>query len=153
MKALSLWQPWASFIAIGIKPFETRSWAPPAKLIGQRVAIHAAKKAVPSDDRDWAIRCGVPVIPLGAVVCTAVLAGAYQCGPTRDGCAALLNVTWGSQTALVHAGVPVDEFGDYASGRWAWLLTNIEEFDVPIPATGHQGLWDWHDDAMKAGVR
>ncbi len=27
MKALSLWQPWASLIALGVKTIETRSWA------------------------------------------------------------------------------------------------------------------------------
>ena len=44
MKAISLWQPWASLIACGAKPFETRHWAPPRELIGQTIAIHAAKK-------------------------------------------------------------------------------------------------------------
>lgn len=44
MKAISLWQPWASLIACGAKPFETRHWAPPPDLIGQTIAIHAAKK-------------------------------------------------------------------------------------------------------------
>lgn len=44
MKAISLWQPWASLIACGAKPYETRSWAPPRELIGQPIAIHAAKK-------------------------------------------------------------------------------------------------------------
>lgn len=44
MKAISLWQPWASLIACGAKPYETRDWAPPVNLIGQTIAIHAAKK-------------------------------------------------------------------------------------------------------------
>lgn len=44
MKAISLWQPWASLIACGAKVYETRSWAPPASLIGHPIAIHAAKK-------------------------------------------------------------------------------------------------------------
>lgn len=51
MKAISLWQPWASLIACEAKPFETRSWAPPRDLIGQPIAIHAAKKV----DKDAAI--------------------------------------------------------------------------------------------------
>lgn len=50
MKAISLWQPWASLIACGAKPYETRSWAPPRSMIGQPIAIHAAKKV----DRDAA---------------------------------------------------------------------------------------------------
>jgi len=44
MKAISLWQPWASLIACGAKPYETRHWAPPRDLIGATIAIHAAKK-------------------------------------------------------------------------------------------------------------
>ena len=43
MKAISLWQPWASLIAIGAKSIETRSWPAPRALIGDRIAIHAAK--------------------------------------------------------------------------------------------------------------
>jgi hypothetical protein len=42
--SISLWQPYASLIAIGAKPFETRHWSPPANLIGKRVAIHAAAR-------------------------------------------------------------------------------------------------------------
>ena len=50
MKAISLHQPWASLIAVGIKTIETRSWAPPKALIGQRIAIHAAKKTISIQD-------------------------------------------------------------------------------------------------------
>jgi hypothetical protein len=41
IQAITLWQPWASLIARGLKRYETRSWAPPASLIGKRLAIHA----------------------------------------------------------------------------------------------------------------
>ena len=44
MKAITLWQPWASMVAMGLKQNETRSWAPPKALIGERIAIHAAKR-------------------------------------------------------------------------------------------------------------
>ena len=43
MPAISLHQPWASLIAYGVKTIETRSWRPPTKFIGQRIAIHGAK--------------------------------------------------------------------------------------------------------------
>jgi len=42
--ALSLHQPWASLIALAVKRIETRSWAAPEWLIGERIAIHAAKR-------------------------------------------------------------------------------------------------------------
>jgi hypothetical protein len=38
MKALSLWQPWATLVSIGAKRIETRSW--PTKYRGP-LAIHA----------------------------------------------------------------------------------------------------------------
>ena len=41
MKALTIWQPWASLIARGVKQYETRSWA--TKYRGP-IAIHAAMK-------------------------------------------------------------------------------------------------------------
>ena len=41
MKALTLWQPWASLIAVGAKTIETRSWS--TKYRGP-LAIHAAKR-------------------------------------------------------------------------------------------------------------
>ena len=44
MKAITLWQPWATLVATGLKEYETRSWAPPEDLIGRRLAIHAAKR-------------------------------------------------------------------------------------------------------------
>lgn len=42
MLALSLWQPWAELIVSGAKTIETRSWAAPPNVIGQRIAIHAS---------------------------------------------------------------------------------------------------------------
>ena len=44
IKAISLWQPWASLIALGGKKIETRSW--PTKYRGP-LAIHASKNQPP----------------------------------------------------------------------------------------------------------
>ena len=115
MKAISLWQPWASLIACGAKPFETRHWAPPRELIGQRIAIHAAKK-VDKDAKafaedlaygqhdpgghDLAAKLetsmegipdeliglfGMARFPIGCIVCTAVLDAAFQLGEKAIG--------------------------------------------------------------------
>lgn len=37
MKALTIWQPWASLIISGAKPYEFRGWRIPESLIGQRI--------------------------------------------------------------------------------------------------------------------
>lgn len=43
MKIITIWQPWATLIALGIKKFETRSWS--TEYTGP-LAIHAAKRKV-----------------------------------------------------------------------------------------------------------
>ena len=40
MKALSVREPYATYIAKGIKIVENRSWKPPAKLINTPIALH-----------------------------------------------------------------------------------------------------------------
>lgn len=115
MKAISLWQPWASLIACGAKPFETRHWAPPRALIGQPIAIHAAKRvdrdaaAFATDlmygqhqpggfalaDKLSATMRGTPddlmgifgraTMPAGCIVCIVRLEAAFQLGERDDG--------------------------------------------------------------------
>lgn len=46
MKALTIYQPWASLIMAGAKTVEWRGWALHRSLIGQRIAIHASARPV-----------------------------------------------------------------------------------------------------------
>ena len=85
MYAITLHQPWASLIALGVKTVETRSWPAPARLVDQRIAIHAGKQVVrqPGDAiaRELRARLGEDwrlTMPMGAVLVTAVLAGMTQ---------------------------------------------------------------------------
>jgi activating signal cointegrator 1 len=77
MKAISLWQPWASLIACGAKPYETRSWAPPSAIIGTTIAIHAAKR----------------VDKIAAGMATDIMYGQYD---HHGGLAESLEASWGS---------------------------------------------------------
>ena len=65
MRALSLWQPWASLIADERKKIETRHW--PMHYRGP-LAIHGTKG---NFDKEFAEECGYEVckLPLGAIVC------------------------------------------------------------------------------------
>lgn len=90
MKAISLWQPWASAVAVGSKRFETRSWQFPESLAGQIVAIHAAKRWRSAEEsfafelHRQRIDIGFKPFsrpPLGAIVAVARLA---DCIPTRS---------------------------------------------------------------------
>lgn len=139
MKALSLWQPWASLCLICIdgvaaKGFETRSWA--TKYRG-RLAIHAAKRPMTQGVYSFdglelfQIFCDtlrdIETFPLGAVLGTVDLVDCHLITPKFV------------------AGLSAREraFGDYTLGRYAWELANPVMFDKPIPAKGAQGLWNW----------
>lgn len=156
MKALTIHQPYASLIADGRKPYETRHWAPPAVLIGERVAIHAAKKW---DDelRETAIEFGYdpdgqPGMPLGAVVATARLVAAHQLtGAVVDSD----EHGWWASTCRTIGNDPMqrqmygtlciraDRYGDFHGGRWAWAFDKVDRFEHAVPAHGAQGFWNW----------
>jgi hypothetical protein len=53
MKALSIWQPWASLIMSGHKKIETRSWPAPYPIRGQRIAIASTKTVRPERRDRW----------------------------------------------------------------------------------------------------
>lgn len=175
MKAISLWQPWASLIACGAKPFETRHWAPPMTLIGQPVAIHAAKKIDKGaaefaeelmygqhdeGDFDLADRlsksmAGTPdnlmgtfghtVMPIGCIVAIARLDAAFQLGYPAHGTnwpAASVVQRMTSRPMPECFTVRYDDFGDYAPGRWAWLLSDVQPLKPPVPMMGAQGFFD-----------
>lgn len=152
MIAITLWQPWASLIAAGVKSVETRSWAPPENVIGRRIAIHAAARRVENHLNLETIDAledefgghWFQDIPRAAVVCTALLTGAYQVLTGRQddiGCVDLGARVPGSYPDL--CGIQTDAFGDYRQARWLWRLENIEPVNPPIPAKGKQGFWDW----------
>lgn len=135
MKAISLWQPWASYIAVGAKRFETRSWG--TRYRGS-LAIHAAKRPLTELERDlleeWPLPFGARDVPLGALVATANLVDCFEMqrdeGPDKR------------ETAL----------GDWFPGRFAWALIDVRPLAVPIPYRGAQGLFDVPDDILRAGA-
>ena len=170
MKAISLWQPWASLIACGAKPYETRSWAPPRDLIGKPIAIHAAKKidrgaaefaeeliygqhkdggfdlaeklggSFDKAEDDVLGLFGHAPMPIGCIVCTATLDAAFQLGDLAEGTAmpaakVVRRIT--SRQMPDCFTVRIDDFGDYAPGRWAWLLRDVRPLNPPPAAVGY----------------
>lgn len=149
MKALALWQPWASLVAIGAKRIETRHWEAPADLIGQRVAIHATKghydrNAVElepfrrrlDEARDEGRLALVDdELPLGAIVATVQLA---RCS----------RMTRASIRVLEESNPDERAFGFYNLDRYAWVLLNVKPFTSPIPFTGRQGIFDVPDELL-----
>ncbi len=149
IRAITLWQPYAELICRGIKDLETRSWAPPAAALGERLAIHAAKRDpdIGEHARDVAaamalVDHGRP-LPLGAVVATCTLADAFE----------VRAVGGGETTRVAGPSLFIDDWaydcyqpeasGDFSLYRIMWILSDVEPLDDPIPAEGRQGLWWW----------
>lgn len=147
--AISLWQPYASLIAANAKPYETRHWAPSPRFVGKRIAIHAAARKLTRAELDslydevadalgfchWHMR-----IPYGAVLGTALLAGAYKLGfSTYEKKPVVGHVPGSKPLDLIQA----DAFGDYEEGRWCWRLEDFQSLPEPALAKGKQGWWQW----------
>lgn len=138
MKALSVWQPWASLIVSGKKRIETRPWPAPSSVRGQRIAIASTKvmraeqrKAVAEQSfRANYAQTGLP--PLEELPMACVL-GTVLVDTCREIDSALLELIDEQECA----------FGWYEPGRFAWLLRDPEPFDRPVPVRGGQGLWNW----------
>jgi hypothetical protein len=140
MKALSVWQPWASLIAIGAKRIETRGWSTAYR---GPLAIHAAKRmTVGNSDFALSNLCQ-PVwhaagltwpFPLGAIVAVARLA---ICVPVE---------------AVGELAPRERTFGDYRPGRFAFVLTDIRRIEPAIPWRGAKGLFDMPDSALASAL-
>jgi hypothetical protein len=157
MKAISLWQPWASAIALGAKTIETRSWATSYR---GPLAIHAAKRRNKEEliyhscCSDWEAvfhdllskselrRRTLLCLPFGAIVATCYL---VDCRPTGSFTNGDLDVPQFPKGTNIIPGHFWTErgMGDFSLGRFGWVLENIKALPEPIPCKGMQGLFEW----------
>jgi hypothetical protein len=149
MKVITIWEPWATLIALGLKGFETRGWA--TRYRGP-LAIHASKKI----DREACEREPIKSalakygftadnLPTGAVVATSNLSECYSVKRDTLGGTVILH---GKKRSFAWGYPWINEyhFGDYSNGRFAWELTDIKKLPEPIAAKGKQGLWNWEGE-------
>jgi hypothetical protein len=148
--AFTVYQPWATLIMIGAKPYEFRRWDYRTRrpdLEGKRIVIHAGAREVRlvevldivkrMEDRISSLRAeiampllnkllaankGQGVVELGAGLGTAILGKPKQV------------------SALFNSPADSDRIDHH---MWAWPLTHIEPWVPPIKATGAQGFWNW----------
>lgn len=159
MKAISLWQPWASAVALGTKRVETRSWS-----TGYRgpLAIHAAKTRhgvdiatfsehggpdCPGLYAVWKKALSVPptvrlqdwfcTMPYGAIVAVCRLADVREVEDVLESGAVGRS---GFEFAL----------GNYSAGRFAWMLDRVQPLAQSIPFRGRQQLFDVPDELLAA---
>jgi hypothetical protein len=129
VKAISLWQPWATLIAIGAKSFETRSWKTPHRGL---LAIHASgntenltiiRQAPFANVLRNAKIFNPSELPLGSLLCLVNLVDIY---PTDS---------------MPPISAQERAFGDYSPGRYAWKLEVVRIFETPLRQKGMQGVW------------
>ncbi len=139
MKALTIWQPWASLKAKGIKLYETRSWA--TKYRG-KILIHAAKKPLAQVEKEIGSEAardvfGIAAEHLGAEAVASLPTGAALAVGDLIDCHLI-------DAAFLSSLTPEElKLGDFTLGRYAWEIVNAVEFPDPVPQKGAQGLWAW----------
>jgi activating signal cointegrator 1 len=133
LRAISLWQPWASLFALGLKRIETRHW--PTNYRGVLV-VHAAQKWTANEKRTaQSPSFAVPLLdhklnpadlPRGVLLGTVEV---IDCQPTE---------------ALLRGGLSIEErmYGNFAPERFGWVTINHQPFARPIPWKGAQGFFN-----------
>ena len=134
MKVITLWQPWATWVALGWKTIETRTHNRFACLEGKTIAIHAGKKfddkamLIASDylkNKGLQAEANVVLYPKGLILCTAFV---------RE---------FGFINNLAHCIDALIECHNGGEGRYGLYLENITELKYPIKTKGSQGIWNF----------
>ncbi|MCJ8158825.1 ASCH domain-containing protein [Sphingomonas sp. LaA6.9] len=159
MKALTIWQPWASLIVAGAKPYEFRGWRAPRVIVGERIVIHAAARAMKpgeiagilhalrGSDQERAATC------LHADKAEGILRGAICEGlplAAGLGTAVIGEARNGYDIAAEFGLARVNDSDRDAHANWGWPMLEIEQWPTPIEIRGAQGFWNWPDAASAA---
>jgi hypothetical protein len=162
MKAISLWQPWASAVALGSKTIETRHWSTSYR---GPLAIHAAKRL----NRGEMIFYGscwnwvgalsglgagsgnhfdlIGALPLGAIVAVCNLT---DCRPTESFTQGELDVMRAPDRESGHLYQWCErQMGNFDLGRFGWILEDIRALPDPIPFVGRRGLFNVPDSVFE----
>lgn len=154
MKAISLWQPWASAIAFDAKRIETRHW--PTKYRG-RLAIHAAARCIKreleefQEDSWWlgALKNTgfsanseqlYKLLPFGAIVAVCDLTDCRKAESFKVEEFPLRGAAPNQWTE--------PDMGNFSDGRYGWVLENIVRLVAPIPFKGKQGFFNLPPDLI-----
>jgi hypothetical protein len=153
MKALTIWQPWASLIVAGAKPFEFRSHRA-RSIVGERIVIHAGLAKVDREQVEQMhfllskrpndiMAKGLILKPLLAVPVLARFLDNDLPWASGLGTAIVGEPRLGTEIAA-EFGVPRANDSDRDEhSNWGWPMLDIEKWDTPVPMRGKQGLWPW----------
>jgi hypothetical protein len=146
VKALSLWQPWATLLVNGWKGTETRSWGTPDR---GWIAI-AATATLPPEGRR-ALKQTMFQAALYHCVSSVGIGRRAEVLPGDLPYGAILGIAKIGGCRTMTAGriaerrecEPMEHaFGDYRPGRFEWHIERAHVFIEPIPCRGGQKLWN-----------
>lgn len=130
IKAISMWQPWASLWLSRNKPYETRHWRTTHR---GRLLVHATKTLVEDVEpilarvlkREFGAHWSMD-LPTGAII----------------GMVELIDVI-PTETIYMN-GLDPEELacGDFSEGRFGWRRGSYWRFTEPIPYRGRQTLFN-----------
>ncbi len=156
--ALTVQQPYASLIVRGIKHYETRTWKVPSRLIGETIAIHAAKsgKLIKVVGESCLVRpdSGIPAETLDKLM-HFTLSSPKIFLPAGQVLGLVKVVDCLEITPELLAQISQEEksIGYWELGNYAWQLQVLADFGDETPfdesrttntlVRGQQGLWKW----------
>lgn len=154
-KAIVLFQPWASLVMIGAKPWEFRGWSYVERGVGVRpgeqVGISAGKRPIkPAEVSDLLRRLDDPLCTTGLVPDKArslllKLEAAYKCrGVIETG--ALLGIARIGEPRLSVEVMPgwgnlINDSDRLEHCKWAWPMSDVHAIP-PKPIRGAQGFFN-----------
>lgn len=174
LRCVSLWQPWASGVAEGLKHWETRSWSTDyrgelaiastsgrPKEAGEHLRELLPHRACPQGGI-LAVADLIEVFPIVAPVEEQPLEPGVDCvALDEDG--DLRVWRWSDPLGIGHPYMVVgtspilhghDElpWGDYTPGRFVWVLDRVRRLPHPVPVLGKQRIY-YLDETAERLVR
>lgn len=132
MKVITLNQPFASLVSIGVKTIETRPWSTDHRgLIG----IHSDNSRLPVIESYYysllnSAGLDCEQLPLGKIIAIARLVSCEKVTKPKIPC------------------YPQLAFSDFTLGWYALELADIRPLVVPVHAEGSTQLWDWEEQSL-----
>lgn len=123
MKVITIWQPYAQAIVLGLKCYETRSWKTDHR--GDLI-IHSSLKPLSFFRKKLAEKYNITNMPKGSLLLLCEL----------EDCLIITKelIKQQSQTEL--------DFGNWVVGNYAWKLKVKKIYKNEVKIHGNQGLWN-----------
>lgn len=141
MKVITLWQPWAQFVAMGWKTIETRTHDRFKGLVGQEILIHAGLKWDPS-----AIREAMPYLHSSWITFMQGNGPFFEAGRVGGNIIARASVVASRKLTPEDASQALIECD---TPRYGLILAYIKPVHF-VKASGKQGIWTYDGPVKNA---